>query len=96
MYNRTEKSIQKEEKSMKKLFEAWNQISLVKRIVVGLIIGTVLGLVCPGTGGVAILGDAFVGALKAVAPLLVFFLIVSSLCYSGKSHGGVIRTVIIL
>ena len=81
---------------MKKLFEAWNQISLVKRIVVGLIIGTVLGLVCPGTGGVAILGDAFVGALKAVAPLLVFFLIVSSLCYSGKSHGGVIRTVIIL
>ena len=38
----------------------------------------------------------FVGALKAVAPLLVFFLVISSLCHSGKSHGGVIRTVIVL
>ena len=81
---------------MKKLFETWCDISLVKRIVAGLIIGAVLGLALPQFSAIAILGSVFVGALKAVAPLLVFFLVISSLCHSGKSHGGVIRTVIVL
>ena len=81
---------------MKKLFETWCGISLVKRIVAGLSIGAVLGLALPQFSAIAILGSVFVGALKAVAPLLVFFLVISSLCHSGKSHGGVIRTVIIL
>ena len=81
---------------MKKLFEAWCGISLVKRIVAGLIIGAILGVAVPQFSGIAILGSVFVGALKAVAPLLVFFLVISSLCHSGKSHGGVIRTVIVL
>ena len=81
---------------MKKLYEQWTSISLVKRIVVGLIIGAILGLAAPQASGLAILGDVFVGALKGIAPLLVFFLIISSLCHAGKSHGGVIKTVIIL
>ena len=81
---------------MKKVFETWNSISLVKRIVAGLVIGAILGLAVPSATGIALLGTVFVGALKAIAPLLVFFLIISSLCYSGKSHGGVIKTVIIM
>lgn len=81
---------------MKKIYEQWTSISLVKRIVVGLIIGAVLGLAAPQASGLVILGDVFVGALKGIAPLLVFFLIISSLCHAGKSHGGVIKTVIIL
>lgn len=81
---------------MKKLFERWTAISLVKRIIVGLAIGIVLGLLFPTATGIAILGDVFVGALKAIAPILVFFLLISSLCWSGRSHGGVIKTVIIL
>lgn len=81
---------------MKKLYEQWTSISLVKRIVVGLIIGAVLGLAAPQASGLVILGDVFVGALKGIAPLLVFFLIISSLCHAVKSHGGVIKTVIIL
>ena len=81
---------------MKKLYEQWTSISLVKRIVVGLIIGAVLGLAAPQASGLVILGDVFVGALKSIAPLLVFFLIISSLCHAGKSHGGVIKTVMIL
>ena len=81
---------------MKKLYAQWTSISLVKRIVVGLIIGAVLGLAAPQASGLVILGDVFVGALKGIAPLLVFFLIISSLCHAGKSHGGVIKTVIIL
>lgn len=81
---------------MKKVWEKWTGISLVKRIVVGLIIGSVLALAVPGASGIGILGDVFVGALKGIAPLLVFFLVMSALCNAGKSHGGVIRTVIIL
>ena len=81
---------------MKELVTKWNSISLVKRIVAGLVIGAILGLAVPSATGIAILGNVFVGALKAIAPLLVFFLVISSLCYSGKSHGGVIKTVIIM
>lgn len=81
---------------MNNLFKKWMDISLVKRILGGLIIGVALGLLLPQATGVAILGDIFVGALKSIAPILVFFLVISSLCNAGQTHGGVIRTVIIL
>lgn len=81
---------------MKNVWEKWTSISLVKRIAVGLVIGVILALVVPGASGIGVLGDVFVGALKGIAPLLVFFLVISALCNAGKSHGGVIRTVIIL
>ncbi len=81
---------------MKSVWEKWTGISLVRRIVVGLVIGVILALVAPGASGIGVLGDVFVGALKGIAPLLVFFLVISALCNAGKSHGGVIRTVIIL
>lgn len=81
---------------MKKLWNKWTEIALVKRILVGLVLGAILGLTIPGATGIAILGDVFVSALKAIAPLLVFFLVISSLCNAGNSHGGVIKTVIIL
>ena len=81
---------------MKKLWNKWAEIALVKRILVGLVLGAILGLTVPGATGISILGDVFVSALKAIAPLLVFFLVISSLCNAGNSHGGVIKTVIIL
>lgn len=81
---------------MKKLWNKWTEIALVKRILVGLVLGAILGLTVPGATGISILGDIFVSALKAIAPLLVFFLVISSLCNAGNSHGGVIKTVIIL
>ena len=64
---------------MKNLWNKWTGIALVKRIVVGLILGAILGVAAPGATSIAILGDVFVGALKAIAPLLVFFLVLSSL-----------------
>ena len=65
---------------MKNLINRWNEISLVKRIVCGLILGILLGLVLPQASAIGILGDLFVGALKAVAPVLVLFLVMGALC----------------
>ena len=84
---------------MKNIFEKWNSISLVLRIAVGLIIGAILGLLVPSDGSVApaiitLLGTLFVNALKAVAPILVFFLIISALC-NAKAPASM-RTIIIL
>lgn len=51
------------------IIQKWNSISLVKRIVCGLIIGAILGLLIPHVKVIGILGTLFVGALKAVAPI---------------------------
>lgn len=57
----------------------WNQISLVKRILIGMIIGIILAITIPdATSWVTIFGSLFVGALKAVAPILVLFLVMSA------------------
>ena len=50
------------------LIRKWNEISLVKRIVLGLIVGAILGVVIPSVSVIAMLGSLFVGALKALAP----------------------------
>ena len=65
---------------MKSLIHRWNEISLVKRILCGLLLGAVLGLVLPQASIIILFGNLFVGALKAVAPLLVLFLVMSALC----------------
>lgn len=64
---------------MSGIIEKWNSISLVKRILCGLAIGIVLGLACPQVTIIGLLGELFVGALKAIAPLLVFFLVMGAL-----------------
>ena len=80
--------------AIKKLGRAWNSISLIKRIIIGLVIGTVLAVVWPGNDIVEMLGTLFVNALKSVAPILVFFLVISALC--NAKGGGQMKTVIIL
>lgn len=73
---------------MSGLFKAWNSINLVFRIVCGLIIGTALGVMVPNSLSVVLLfGTLFVGALKSIAPILVFVLVISALCR--KSSNGV-------
>lgn len=69
---------------MKALYERWTAISLPKRILGGMILGAVLGMMIPQAVGISILGNLFVNALKGIAPLLVFFLVISSL--SGKAE----------
>ena len=69
------------------IIQKWNSISLVKRIVCGLIIGAILGLLIPQVKVIGVLGTLFVGALKAVAPILVFFLVIAALA-CGQEGGG--------
>ena len=81
------------------LWNKWNNIPLIPRIVVGLIIGAILGLLVPSDGSfvpafVTLLGSLFVGALKAIAPVLVFFLVISAL--ANAKGAGNMRTIIIL
>ncbi|MDO4668241.1 MAG: serine/threonine transporter SstT [Butyricicoccus pullicaecorum] len=65
---------------MRNLIRRWNEVSLVKRILCGLLLGTVLGIIIPQASIIILFGNLFVGALKAVAPLLVLFLVMSALC----------------
>ncbi|MBQ9633243.1 MAG: serine/threonine transporter SstT, partial [Lachnospiraceae bacterium] len=62
-----------------KLIEKYNNTSLIIRILCGLVIGGILGLTVPGLSFLTLMGDVFVGALKAVAPVLVFVLVISAL-----------------
>lgn len=64
--------------------KAWNKLGLIQRILIGMGFGLVLGLTVPQFTVIGILGNLFVGALKAVAPILVFVLVMSSLA-SAKS-----------
>jgi len=84
------------DKPFTKLLKKWTESSLVLRILAGLIVGAVLGLLLPGWTWVGILGTLFVSALKAVAPVLVAILVMASIA---KAHGGLgprFRTVILL
>ena len=73
---------------MKNLFAKWTSVSLVLRILVGLVIGAILGVAIPTVTGISILGSVFVGALKAVAPVLVFVLVLSALANANGSIGS--------
>ncbi|MBQ8144912.1 MAG: serine/threonine transporter SstT [Butyricicoccus sp.] len=81
---------------MKNLVQKWNSIPLILRIAVGLVIGAILGVAAPGSTVIGILGDVFVGALKAIAPILVFVLIVSALSNASGNIGSRFRMVIFL
>ena len=65
-------------------FSKWKcfRPSLAQRIFVGLVIGTLLGYYFPWLPGLGILGTLFVGGLKAIAPVLVFVLVIASLARS--------------
>lgn len=66
-------------KAVRGVADIYNGASLIVRIIVGLIIGTVLALTMPHVTWIGEFGTLFVAALKAVAPILVFVLVASAL-----------------
>ncbi len=95
---------------MRELFKKWDSISLVKRIIVGLILGILIAMINPtlaemGSFGeglnnifgiVSLFGSLFVGALKGIAPVLVFVLVVEALSKHRQGHQTNMKGVIVL
>lgn len=81
---------------MKNIISYYIKTPLVLRIIIGLIIGICLGLWVPSASAVSVFGTLFVGALKAIAPVLVFVLVIASLASAGEGIGKRFRTVIML
>ena len=79
---------------MSNLLKKWTETSLVLRIVIGLVLGTVLGLLVPSATAIGILGTLFVSALKAIAPVLVAVLVMSSIAKASSRLGARFRNVI--
>lgn len=81
---------------MKRIIRAWTKASLIKRILIGMILGATLGMLFPNLTGIGLLGDLFVGGLKAIAPILVFALVANALSQHQKGQNTNMKTVIFL
>ena len=78
------------------LLKKWVATSLILRIFVGLVIGAVLALLVPDWTWIGVFGKLFVGALKAIAPVLVAMLVISSIAKANGGLGSRFGTVIAL
>lgn len=83
-------------KALRGVADKYNGVSLIIRIIVGLIAGTVLALVVPHMTWIGEFGTLFVSALKAVAPILVFVLVASALAQGNSKLDGRFGTVLFL
>ena len=74
----------------------WKKTNLIKRISLGIICGALLAVLFPQASAIGLLGEIFVGGLKAIAPLLVFALVANSLSQQKKEEKSNMKTVILL
>ncbi|MGL4935730.1 MAG: serine/threonine transporter SstT [Cetobacterium sp.] len=82
---------------MEKVFKDWCSIGLVKRVLGGLVIGIIFAYITPNMmSWITIFGDIFVGALKAVAPVLVFFLVLAAIVQHKKGQKTNIKSIVTL
>ena len=81
---------------MKTILKFWTETSLILKIGIGVVIGVILALTIPGISAISMLGTLFVGALKAIAPILVLALVISALAQTREGHSANMETVIAL
>ena len=74
----------------------WKKTNLIKRISLGIFCGALLAILFPKASAFGLLGEIFVGGLKAIAPLLVFSLVSNALSQQKKGQQSNMRTVIVL
>ena len=80
-----------------KFFAWFGQFSLVSKIAAGIFLGAALASFSPESArSVSFLGSLFVSALKAVAPILVFMLVMSSIANQKVDQPSNMRPIIIL
>ena len=79
------------------LLQKLKSTSLVTQIVIGLIAGILLAWLAPSAAlSVAFIGKVFVSALKAVAPILVFVLVMASIANHKHGQETHIRPILVL
>ena len=74
----------------------WKKTNLIKRISLGILCGALLAVIFPQASAIGLLGEIFVGGLKAIAPLLVFALVANALSQQKKGEKSNMKTVIML
>ena len=93
---RTRENMNHISKALRGVADKYNGVSLIIRIIVGLIAGTALALVVPHMAWIGEFGTLFVSALKAVAPILVFVLVASALAQGNSKLDSRFGTVLFL
>lgn len=82
---------------MKNIWNTWSRISLVKRILIGLILGILLAITVPKAfSWLSILGSLFVSALKAVAPVLVLVLVIQAIANHSSGAKTNMKMILVL
>lgn len=82
---------------MRSFIAIYQRIGLIPLIIIGLILGTLIGWLAPNIGiALGILGTLFVGALKAVAPILVFILVMAAICQHRSGNKVYVKPVLFL
>lgn len=80
---------------LKKIGRKYQETALIKLIAVGLVIGIILAVAAPQTVPViAIFGDLFVRALKGVAPILVFVLVMNAMAQKNADASASMRPIV--
>ncbi|MCK3922888.1 serine/threonine transporter SstT [Streptococcus suis] len=81
---------------MNKIISVWKKMNLIRKIGIGVVLGVLLGLIAPKITVIALFGSLFVGALKAIAPLLVLTLVAHALSQAPAGQKSNMRIVICL
>ncbi len=80
------------------MFSAFTRLSLVTRIIIAIILGILVAILFPNAAPyLSLLGDLFIKALKSVAPILVFVLVLSSIAnFKVGSNNAYIKPIMLM
>ena len=79
------------------MFSALARLSLVSRILIAIILGVAVALIFPNAASqLSLLGDLFIKALKSVAPILVFVLVLASIANFKVGHSANIKPIMLM
>jgi len=79
---------------LKKILTYWIKFPIVYKMGTAIIAGVILGVTFKDIPFLELIANLFIGSLKAIAPVLVFFLICSSLINASHKVGGMLTTVV--
>lgn len=78
-----------------KIGKKYRETALIKLIIVGLILGIIIALATPqAVPAVSVLGDLFVRALKGIAPVLVFVLVMNALAQKNSDASASMKPIV--